>query len=270
MINWKNTDTLASYKELFDLEPVALAKAMSGENGAERVKNYSIPMGADMDFNYGARPVNEKVLSALAKFAKEAQLAEKFEALYNGDVINTGEKRMVLHHMTRSQLGKDVVADGVNKRAFYLEQQQKAAEFAKKVHAGEITNAAGEKFTTVVQIGIGGSDLGPRAMYLALENWAKVNGCFKMKAEFISNVDPDDAAGVLANIDVAHSIFVLVSKSGTTLETLTNESFVKDALQKAGLNPSRHMIAVTSETSPLAKSPDYLAAFFMDDFIGGR
>ncbi|MBE5771142.1 MAG: glucose-6-phosphate isomerase, partial [Clostridiales bacterium] len=270
MINWKNTDTLASYKELFDLEPVALAKAMSGENGAERVKNYSIPMGADMDFNYGARPVNEKVLSALAKFAKEAQLAEKFEALYNGDVINTGEKRMVLHHMTRSQLGKDVVADGVNKRAFYLEQQQKAAEFAKKVHAGEITNAAGEKFTTVVQIGIGGSDLGPRAMYLALENWAKVNGCFKMKAEFISNVDPDDAAGVLANIDVSHSIFVLVSKSGTTLETLTNESFVKDALQKAGLNPSRHMIAVTSETSPLAKSPDYLAAFFMDDFIGGR
>ena len=270
MINWKNTDTLASYKELFDLEPVALAKAMSGENGAERVKNYSIPMGADMDFNYGARPVNEKVLSALAKFAQEAQLAEKFEALYNGDVINTGEKRMVLHHMTRGQLGKDVVADGVNKRAFYLEQQQKAAEFAKKVHAGEITNAAGEKFTTVVQIGIGGSDLGPRAMYLALENWAKVNGCFKMKAEFISNVDPDDAAGVLANIDVAHSIFVLVSKSGTTLETLTNESFVKDALQKAGLNPSRHMIAVTSETSPLAKSPDYLAAFFMDDFIGGR
>ena len=91
-----------------------------------------------------------------------------------------------------------------------------------------------------------------------------------MQAAFISNVDPDDAAGVLSNIDVAHSIFVLVSKSGTTLETLTNESFVKDALVKAGLNPSKHMIAVTSETSPLAKSDDYLAAFFMDDYIGGR
>jgi len=97
-----------------------------------------------------------------------------------------------------------------------------------------------------------------------------VNDTFKMKAEFISNVDPDDAAGVLSKIDVAHSIFVLVSKSGTTLETLTNESFVKDALVKAGLNPSDHMIAVTSETSPLAKSADYLAAFFMDDYIGGR
>ena len=107
-------------------------------------------------------------------------------------------------------------------------------------------------------------------MYLALENWARVNGHLKMKAAFISKVDPDDAAGVLSGIDVAHSIFVLVSKSGTTLETLTNESFVKDALVKAGLNPADHMIAVTSETSPLAKSADYLAAFFMDDYIGGR
>ena len=81
---------------------------------------------------------------------------------------------------------------------------------------------------------------------------------------------PDDAASVLASVDVAHSIFILVSKSGTTLETLTNESFVKDALKNAGLDASKHMIAVTSETSPLAKSDDYLAAFFMDDYIGGR
>ena len=108
------------------------------------------------------------------------------------------------------------------------------------------------------------------AMYLALENWAKKHDTFKMEAKFISNVDPDDAAAVLNSIDEAHSIFVLVSKSGTTLETLTNESFVKDALKKAGLDASRHMIAVTSETSPLAKSEDYLAAFFMDDYIGGR
>ena len=91
-----------------------------------------------------------------------------------------------------------------------------------------------------------------------------------MNAKFISNVDPDDALQVLSEIDVAHSIFVLVSKSGTTLETLTNESFVKDAIEKAGLNPSNHMIAVTSETSPLAKNSGYLAAFFMDDYIGGR
>lgn len=270
MINWNNLDTLASFQELLNVERVNLAEVMSGENGAERVKKYSVPMAEGLAFNYGAKQVDDTVLSALAKLAEEAQLTEKYEALYNGEVINTGEKRRVLHHLTRGQLGEAVIADGVDKRDFYTEQQKKIAELANKVHAGEITNAAGEKFTTVVQIGIGGSDLGPRAMYLALENWAKVNNTHKMRAEFISNVDPDDAAAVLNKIDIAHSIFVLVSKSGTTLETLTNESFVKDALAKAGLDASKHMIAVTSETSPLAKSDDYLAAFFMDDYIGGR
>ena len=270
MINWKNTDTLASYQELANVKRVNLAEAMSGEQGAERVKNYSVSMTEGLDYNYAAKEVDDTVIDALAKLADEAQLVDKFEALYNGEVINTGENRLVLHHLTRGQLGDKVVADGVDKRAFYVEQQEKIADFANKVHAGEIVNGAGEKFTTVVQIGIGGSDLGPRAMYLALENFAKKNGLFKMEAKFISNVDPDDAAAVLNSIDVAHSIFVLVSKSGTTLETLTNESFVKDALKNAGLDASKHMIAVTSETSPLAKSDDYLAAFFMDDYIGGR
>ncbi len=270
MANWKNLDTLASFDELAKVEKVNLVQAMSGENGAKRVKTYSVPMAEGLVYNYAAKQVDDDVIDALVALAEEAELSEKFAELYNGAVINTGEKRLVLHQLTRGQLGEKVVADGVDKRAFYVEQQQRIADFANKVHSGEITNAAGEKFTTVVQIGIGGSDLGPRAMYLALENWAKKNDTFKMEAKFISNVDPDDAAAVLASVDVAHSIFVLVSKSGTTLETLTNESFVKDALAKAGLDASRHMIAVTSETSPLAKSDDYLAAFFMDDYIGGR
>ncbi|NLK76450.1 MAG: glucose-6-phosphate isomerase [Clostridiales bacterium] len=270
MINWNNLDTVHAYQELSKVVRVNLGETMTGENGAERVKKYSVPMGEGLVYNYAAKQVDDNVLAALAKLAEETQLVEKFEALYNGEVVNTGEKRRVLHHMTRGQLGEAVVADGVDKRTFYVEQQKRIAELANKVHNGEITNAAGEKFTTVVQIGIGGSDLGPRAMYLALENWAKVNHTFKMEAKFISNVDPDDAAAVLNSIDVAHSLFVLVSKSGTTLETLTNESFVKDALKNAGLDASKHMIAVTSETSPLAKSDDYLAAFYMDDYIGGR
>ena len=270
MIAWNNLDTVKAYEALKKVAKVNLAEVMTGENGAARVKKYSVPMAEGMAYNYAAKRVDDNVLASLAALAEEMQLTEKFEALYNGEVINTGEKRMVLHHMTRGQLGNAVEADGGDKRAFYLNEQKKIADFANKVHNGEITNAAGEKFTTVVQIGIGGSDLGPRAMYLALENWAKVNNTFKMEAKFISNVDPDDAAAVLAGVDVAHSIFVLVSKSGTTLETLTNESFVKDALKNAGLDASKHMIAVTSETSPLAKSADYLAAFFMDDYIGGR
>ena len=267
MVTWKNLDTLTSYQELVENPgKVNLAEVMC----AERVREYSIPMGAGLVYNYAAKSVDEEIIGRLKALAKEAELVEKYAELYNGEVVNTGEKRLVLHQLTRGQLGSVVTADGVDKRAFYVEQKDRIAEFAKKVHSGEIVNEAGEKFTTVVQIGIGGSDLGPRAMYLALENWAKKNGTFQMEAKFISNVDPDDAAAVLNSTDVAHSIFALVSKSGTTLETLTNESFVKDALTKAGLDASRHMIAVTSETSPLAKSSDYLAAFFMDDYIGGR
>ena len=270
MANWKNFDSLNSYKKLQDCECVELSKVMSGAEGAERVKNYSVPMACGMNFNFAAKEVNDEILGLLQELADEAECIGKYEELYNGAVINTGENRLVLHQLTRGQLGNDVMADGVNKREFYINEQKRIADFANKVHSGEISNAAGEKFTTVVQIGIGGSDLGPRAMYLALEGWAKTNGKFKMEAQFISNVDPDDASCVLKKIDLAHSLFILVSKSGTTLETLTNQSFVMDALKKEGLDPAKHMIAVTSETSPLAKSDDYLEAFFMDDYIGGR
>ena len=271
MVSWKNLDTLESFGALSETKcPVRLREALAGDAGAERVKKYSVPMAAGLTYYYAAKQVDDALLEKLAALAKEAELTDKYKELLNGAVINTGEKRLVLHQLTRGQLCDAVTADGVDKREFYVSQQKRIAEFAEKVHAGEITNAAGEKFTTVVQIGIGGSDLGPRALYLALESWAKANGTLKMQARFISNVDPDDALAVLSEIDVAHSIFVLVSKSGTTLETLTNESFVKDAIVKAGLDPKDHMIAVTSETSPLAKNSGYLAAFFMDDYIGGR
>lgn len=270
MISWKNLDELNAFEELSNVQKVNLREAMSGEQGAERVRKYSIPMAEGLVYNYAAKAINDDVLNALRKLGEEAQLLEKFEDLYNGGIVNTGEKRLVLHHLCRGQLGKAVIADGVNKRDFYVEQQKRAAVFASKVHSGEITNEKGESFTDVCQIGIGGSFMGPMAVYIALENWARKNNKLKMNAHFISNVDPDDASAVLGSIDISRTLFILVSKSGTTLETLTNEAFVKNALTKAGLDPSRHMIAVTSETSPLAKNPGYLDSFYMDDYIGGR
>ncbi len=270
MINWKNMTALDSYKKLKTTYPTSLKAALSGEAGAKRVHDYQLPMAGGLSYNYAAKRVDDQILADLCALAKEAQLSEKYQALLNGEIVNTGEKRRVLHQLTRGQQGASVEVDGVDKRAFYLEQLAKIEKFAGDVHSGKIVNEKGEPFTTVVQIGIGGSDLGPRALYLALENWAKAEGCFKMEARFISNVDPDDAVSVLNSIDVARSLFIVVSKSGTTLETLTNEAFVKNALLQKGLKPSCHMLAVTSETSPLAHSSEYLAAFFMDDFIGGR
>ena len=271
MINWSNSDKLSSWKKLMSLKGmVSVADELSGSNAVNRINEYCIPMGGNLKFNYAAKQVNAQILKTLSELAEEQQLVEKYGALLNGEVINTGEKRMVLHQLTRGQLGNDVMADGVNKREFYINEVKRIADFANDVHSGKLLNEKGEKYTTVCQIGIGGSDLGPRAMYLALENWAKKNDSFKMEARFISNVDPDDAAGVVKGLDISKTIFILVSKSGTTLETLTNESFVKDFINKAGCDASKHMIAVTSETSPLAHNPDYMAAFYMDDYIGGR
>lgn len=271
MISWTNADELASWKKLMSLKGmVSVADELTGKDAAKRIKKYEIDMGGKLTYNYAAKQVNEQILKTLQDLADEGQLIEKYEELLNGAVINTGEKRMVLHQLTRGQQKKDVMADGVNKREFYIKEQKRIADFANDVHSGKLVNEKGEKYTTVCQIGIGGSDLGPRAMYLALQNWAKKNDTFKMEAHFISNVDPDDASSVVKSLDISKTIFILVSKSGTTLETLTNESFVKDFIKKAGCDAAKHMIAVTSETSPLAHNPDYMAAFYMDDYIGGR
>ena len=271
MATWQNADSLSSWKKLQSLKGmVSVAQELSSPSAADRIAKYSIPMGGGLTYNYAAKQVNEQIIKTLAELADEQQLVEKYQELLDGAVINTGEKRMVLHQLTRGQLGKDVMADGVNKREFYVNEVKRIAEFADSVHSGKLLNEKGEKYTTVCQIGIGGSDLGPRAMYLALENWAKKNNTFKMEAHFISNVDPDDAASVVKSLDISKTIFILVSKSGTTLETLTNESFVKEYIKKAGCDASKHMIAVTSETSPLAHNPDYMTAFYMDDYIGGR
>lgn len=270
MINWNNLDSSEAYKKMLSLAgQVRLADVLT----AERVKKYEVAMASGLSYNYAAKQVNEQILTVLQALSEEQQLVEKYRALLDGEVINTGENRKVLHQLARGQLGKDVMSEGKNLRSFYAEQQTKISAFAKKVHSGEIVATKGDRFTTVVQIGIGGSDLGPRALYLALEQWAAGSGNGgkqKMQARFISNVDPDDASAVVSGIDLAKSLFILVSKSGTTQETLSNELFVKDFLKKAGLDPAKQMIAVTSETSPLANNPGYLASFYMDDFIGGR
>ena len=186
MSNWINLDKREAFKDLCEAPKVCLKEVMAGENGAKRVREYSVPMAEGMAYNFAAKAVDGKILEVLQKLADEAGLIEKYEELYDGAVINTGEKRLVLHQLCRGQLGKDVFADGVNKREFYLEQQRKIKVFADKVHNGEIVNEKGEKFTNVVQVGIGGSDLGPRAMYIALENWARKTGNLSLEAKFIS------------------------------------------------------------------------------------
>jgi len=267
-LQYANLDKTAAYGALRNIDTRAIS--LKDLLTAERIAACSIPAGGGLTYNYAAKKVTDEVLAGLQQLADEQQLIAKFHDLYNGAVANVGEKRMVLHHLVRGQLGNPVVYGGKDLREFYTQQQKKIADFCVEVHRGTRRGSTGKRFKTAVQLGIGGSDLGPRALYLALEQYARERKLLKMQARFISNVDPDDANAVLAGLKLETTLFILVSKSGTTQETLANEQLVRAKMREAGLDPRQHMVAVTSETSRLAKSSDYAASFFIDDFIGGR
>ena len=145
MVTWANADKLASWKKLLSLKGmVSVAEELSCAQAADRIAKYSIPMGGNLTYNYAAKQVNEQILKTFAELAEEQQLVEKYQELLNGEIINTGEKRMVLHQLTRGQLGKDVKDDGVNKREFYLNEVKRISDFAKDVLSGKKKKKKGE------------------------------------------------------------------------------------------------------------------------------
>lgn len=271
-MQFTNLSKTTAFKKLTKLQPMDMKEVLD----AGRIAHSTVPIGSGLSYNWAAMPVGEEHLCLLQELADEQQLAAKYEAILSGEVMNTGEKRLVLHHLTRGRvLGEDtsVFADGEEKGAFYQEQLEEIAKFAREVRDGSRVGSTGKPFTTVVQIGIGGSDLGPRALHIALKGWAVGASITRKEARFISNVDPDDADEVFEGLDFEKTLFILVSKSGTTQETLTNYELVKKAMEKSNikdLDPAQHMVAVTSKTSPLASSKDFLEAFYIDDYIGGR
>lgn len=272
-INFNNLNKTEGYHKLETLHKEQGAPSLKKLLTEERIHSASLPAGGGLTYNYAAKPVNQEILEELYRLAEETQVGKKYRALLRGERINTGENRMVLHHLTRGQHEESVIEGEQNLGEFYSGQETRIKGFVDKVHRGEITGSTGKPFTTVVQIGIGGSDLGPRALYLALKGWADHQGSSKMNAQFLSNVDPDDAAEILQELDYESTLFILVSKSGTTQETLTNQRLVLHKMAAAGipgLDPSKHMVAVTSQTSPLAKSKEFLDSFYIDDYIGGR
>lgn len=213
---------------------------------------------------YATERVNDDVMQALFDLGAEAHVLKKMHDMQSGEVINKiegyeSENRMVLHTAMRD---------------FFEDQNQaKAAREASKLAWDEIEKLRSfmkeidkKDFTDLVQIGIGGSDLGPRALTIACHAFHKEH----RRGHFISNVDPDDATQVINDVDLSKTLFVVVSKSGSTLETLTNEELVRERLRNAGLNPKDHFIAVTGKGSPMDDPSRYRTSFYIWDYIGGR
>lgn len=266
---YPNLDTTNAYRGLRNYALLSLKELLT----EERIQQYIADAGGGLRFSYAGAPIDKTILRLLQELSSELGALRQYEALASGEIMNPGEKRKVLHHLCRGELAGPVTEEGKNLRSFYLEEQERFSLFADKVRRGVIKGSTGKDFDTVVQIGIGGSDLGPRALYMALENYALKKGLLKLKSRFISNVDPDDAYEVLENITPETTLFILVSKSGTTQETLANYHLVLEKIRACGipaLKPEKHMIAVTSKGSPLSESPDFLDSFYINDYIGGR
>lgn len=264
-MQWKGIQECQYWHTLIQKKPDTALQQLS----AQRIQQRIINAGGGLSYSYAAMDADDEAIALLQSCADELGLIDQYKALLSGAVMNIGENRMVLHHAVRGIVTAPVVVNGKNYSKFYADEVQRFSEFAEKIRNGTIRSSSGTIFTDVVQIGIGGSDLGPRALYLALENWAETRGTLKLKAHFISNVDPDDAVQVLRTINPETTLFVLVSKSGTTQETLANENLVTQYIGST-VDPAKHFVAVTSETSPLAHNPHYLDSFYIDDYIGGR
>lgn len=253
-----------AYHLLKSLATTPFDLTIGGNLSTERIEKYSAQAG-EFKLLYATERVNDDVLHALKELAQEARLIEKMEAMQKGEIINKiegspSENRMVLHTAMRDFFMNANPAPAA-KKACQAEKKEcdKLKNFITKIERQN-------QFTDLIQIGIGGSDLGPRALYVALQAYQRPN----RRVHFISNVDPDDAMAVLRSVDPKKTLVVVVSKSGSTLETLTNEEIARSYFQNAGCNPNVHFIAVTGEKSPMDNPSRYLASFYMWDYIGGR
>ena len=264
---FRNLDQLPAYAALKNLAASAVDLTRPDIITTERISKYVCSNG-EFDLLYGTQRVNDDVLEALQQLADESRAVDQFLDMKRGQVINRidghdSENRQVLHTACRDLFTESPCEPKATAQA--RQELDKLRKFLGDIDAGVIVNSEGAGFTDMVQVGIGGSDLGPRALYHALSAY-QVAG---RRVHFISNVDPDDAASVLNKLDLSRTLVNVVSKSGTTLETLTNEELVRAAYVKAGLDPALHFVAVTGAGSPM-DSPKYLRSFYMFDYIGGR
>ena len=202
---------------------------------AERVEKLSFDAG-DLHFDLSKNLIKPETLQLFADLAKAVKLDERTKAMYTGVHINNTEDRAVLHTALRRPAedeGKYIV-DGQDTVKDVREVLGRIYAFADKVRSGEWTGVSGKKIETVVNIGIGGSDLGPVMVYEALKPYADAG----ISARYISNIDPNDLAEKTKGLDPETTLFIVVSKTFTTLETLTNareaRTWLLDALKAAG------------------------------------
>ncbi len=264
----KDLDRLATHARLQEMAKSPYDLTAPNSLTPERIASYRC-RAAGIDLLYATQRVDEPTLDTLQLLADESGVINQFLAMKKGAVLNRiegyeSENRQVLHTACRDIFHPPAQAPEASKQA--TDELAKLRDFLTELDDNLLLNDKGEPFTDMIQVGIGGSDLGPRALYIGLAAHLLPN----RRVHFISNVDPDDAHAVLQELDLSRTLVNVVSKSGSTLETLTNEELVRTAYSKAGLDPNHYFLAVTGTGSPMDNPDRYLRSFYMFDYIGGR
>ncbi len=238
------------------------------EKDAARAEKYSINF-ENLHFDYSKNRINDKTLKYLLKLAEDAHLRDKIEDMFTGKRINITENRPVLHTALRNRANTPVYVDGKNVMIQINEVLAKMRRFSEDVRLGRHKGATGKKLTNIVNIGIGGSDLGPVMATAALRKyWAKGINCY-----FISNIDGTACAEVLNQVDPETTLFIVASKTFTTIETLTNartcRKWLVDALGEPAV--AKHFVALSTNAKEVEKfGIDVNNMFEFWDFVGGR
>jgi glucose-6-phosphate isomerase len=226
--------------------------------------------GAGLFLDYSKNRVTDETLRLLRQLAEESHVAARRDAMFRGDRINTTEQRAVLHVALRAPRGESIVVDGRNVVPEVHAVLDRMADFADRVRSGRWTGHTGRRIRNVVNIGIGGSDLGPAMAHDALRPYTDRSLTFR----FVSNVDPADFAEATVDLDPAETLFVVASKTFTTPETLTNARVARDwalaALQSEHA-VARHFVAVSTNAAEVAAfGIDTANMFEFWDWVGGR
>ncbi len=260
----------ASFSEMKAVQKLKiLAKTpydLSAENNltAKRIEQFTAHACGYTLF-YSTERIDKNCIDALYELALESHAFEQMEQMQSGEVVNfiegyPSEQRAALHTAARDFFENPIETSSA-KEATKLAAQEidKLKAFVKKIDEEN-------RWAHIVVVGIGGSELGPKAHYEALQAYLKPG----RSASFLSNIDPDALELVIRKCDLSKTLILVISKTGTTLETVTNEEIIRSRFEAVGLNGKGHFISVTCPGSPLDDKNNYREVFYMWDWIGGR
>jgi glucose-6-phosphate isomerase len=235
----------------------------------ERFNRYSIIFG-DILFDYSKNLLNAEIFSHLLDLAAECKVWDAMQAMFSGEKINHTENRSVLHTALRNFSGEPVYSDGKDVMPGVMQELEHIKHFCQRIHSGEWRGYSGKPIRNIVNIGIGGSDLGPVMVNEALRHYW-IDG---MQAYFISNVDATQIVEILKIINPEETLFLIASKTFTTQETMTNAHSAREWFLKSAVDPvhiAKHFVALSTNEAEVVKfGIDRSNMFAFWDWVGGR